>query len=115
VARFTALFAELEYECAIRMKDLNAVIVLVGNNDAIQLIVESDASWSVELTRSCSVAAEFAHEFTTAIEHLNSIVRSISNYYVSLSVTADAPGSTKLAVTAAFTATVYAENNFANV
>ena len=111
-ARFASFLAELEDERAIVLKYLDTVVVFVGDHDSMQLVVIGNASRSIELSSSCAVAAELSQELAGSVEHLDAVVGSVCNDDVSLRITADAPRSTELSVSATFASAVDAEDCF---
>ena len=89
------------------------MVVLVGDDDAIELVVEGDARRPVELAGTRAVRAELAHELAALVEHLDAVVGAVGDDDVALLVAAHAPRPTELAVAAALAAAVDVEEHLA--
>lgn len=65
----SALFTKFEKKCPVKCEDLNAMVILIGDDDASQM-VGSYACWTVKLTRSSASRAKSVMEYPSRIEDL---------------------------------------------
>ena len=97
LAVLVALLAELEQEGAVECEHLDAVVVLVGDDDAAE-VVRSDAGRSVELTGSCAGRAETVVQRAVAVEDLDAVVAAVGDDDEAVLVAGHAPRPAQLAL-----------------
>ena len=80
------------------------MVVLVGDDDAVQLLVEGHAGRPIELPGPVALRAELSQVLPVPAEDLDAIVRPVGDDDVRLVITADAPWAAEFALLVAFAA-----------